>query len=164
MYENNNEGLNHYVSYLGKKRDEEGYVYRTHNFPHDIMVHELSTGKTRYEALIKYGLNKQTIKVIPKLSLHDGIEATKRIFHRFFIDEKLDRLIKAMSLYGREWDEKLGVYKSEPKHDEWSHIMDAGRTLGVGFMEEMVNTGRETLQPQEEEMDDLEKYRVVGLI
>jgi len=159
-YENNHEALLHYVTKLGEYRDKFDYHYRTHNFPHDIAVTELQTGKTRFEYLTSIGLSKQTMRILPKFGLQDGIDAVKRIFNRFIVDESLDRLIKGMSLYRREWDDKLGVFKSEPVHDEWSHLMDALRGIGVGLQEGLENTGREMLEPQNDNLEEDEKYRI----
>jgi hypothetical protein len=146
-------------------RDESNYRYRKHTFPHDIKVKELSTNKSRWEFLIASGMSEQTMRYIPlDLSLQDGIDATKRIFSRLFIDEKLDQFIKACALYRREWDDKLGVFKSEPVHDEYSHIMDALRTLAVGMIDEISYDRNSSIQPQEEAMQGDERYQIAGLI
>jgi len=158
-----NESLQHVVSLLGKYRDEKEYHYHTHNFPADIKVHELTTGKTRWESLIKMGMSEQTMRLVPILSLQDSIEAVKRIFNRFFIDERLDEVIKALSLYRREWDDKLGVFKSTPLHDDSSHVCSAFRLLGVGLIDEIaaIVPGRYNYIGQQDEMTDYERQRIV---
>ena len=51
-YEANGEPLNHYIEWL----DSKGYRDYIHILPHDVMVKELQTGKSRYEFLTDAGL------------------------------------------------------------------------------------------------------------
>ncbi len=136
LYYNRGEGLDHYVKVLQNKSYEHGYQYGDHYFPHDIEVKELGTGITRREKL--HSLRLWTTVVVPKLSVEDGIEGVRSLFGRFWFDKsKTDRLIKALANYRKEWDEKLGTFKSKPLHDEHSHFADALRTLALGWREQI---------------------------
>ena len=64
FYENRNEGLPHYAEVLQSK----GYLYGSHNAPHDIEVRELGSGKSRREIAFDLGIN---FRVVPKLPLSD---------------------------------------------------------------------------------------------
>ena len=44
--------------------------------------------------------------------------------------------IKALGGYRKDWNEKLGAFRNEPRHDWASHGADAFRTGAVGFKEE----------------------------
>ncbi|MBK7428759.1 MAG: hypothetical protein IPI60_17945, partial [Saprospiraceae bacterium] len=46
-YENHGQGLNHYTKIV----KEKPYTYGSHNFPHDVEVRELGSGKSRKEIL-----------------------------------------------------------------------------------------------------------------
>lgn len=135
FYENSGEGLPHYATMLQTKRDQLGYKYGRHYAPHDIEVREMSTGKTRLEVALEPGIGIN-FEVGKKIGIQEGIEATKRIFHRFWFDEaRCSAGIKHLDGYRKDWDDKLGVWKSEPRHDLHSHCADALRTLGVAWID-----------------------------
>lgn len=132
LYYNHGEGLAHYVKILEDKK----YRYGRHIMPHDINVKDMSSGITRKQQL--YNLGMTDIVVAPKLGIVDGIERTRAIFPRFFFDEeKTLRLYEALGNYRKEWDQKLGVFKDNPRHDENSHFADAVRTGACVWREEM---------------------------
>ena len=61
-----------------------------------------------------------------------------------------------MSLYQFEWDDKLGQFKKEPKHDFTSHDTDAYRYLATIY--NYLTSKKEpdnTLISFEDEMDEL---------
>lgn len=126
-YENSGEGLGHYIKVL----KDRGYIYRSHNAPHDIDVRELTTGKSRLETAEKLGINFNIVKRLP---IEDGIEAVRNLLPRCFFDEEnCDLLIKALTEYRKEWDTRLSTFKNHPLHNWASNAADAFRTLGVGF-------------------------------
>ena len=53
------------------------------------------------------------------------------IFKHLWIEEDLEEFINNLSLYQFEFDEKLGMYKKEPKHDFTSHDADAFRYMAI---------------------------------
>lgn len=125
-YANSGEGLAHYASILAAK----GYVYSKHVMPHDIEVRELGTGKSRKEVCDALGI--RPIQVAPKLEVADGIEASRNLLARFWIDEKnCAKAVKCMKNYHKEWDEDNAVWKPNPRHDWSSHGADAFRTGAV---------------------------------
>lgn len=131
LYYNHGEGLEHYVKVMEDKK----YRYGKHHFPHDIAVKELNTGMTRKEKLYQLGINN--IYVAPKLSISDGIERVRALFPRFFFDEeKCKKLYESLANYRKEFDDKLGVFKDSPRHDENSHFADAVRVLALLWREE----------------------------
>lgn len=126
-YECVHEGLGHYAEVLKRK----GYNYGAFLAPHDIGVHDWSTGLTRQEtALAEYGIPFQAVA---KLGLDDGIEAVRRMLPRCKFDrQRCDRGLKALSAYRHEWDPDKGRWKSEPRHDWSSHPADSFRYGAVG--------------------------------
>lgn len=117
--------------------------------PFDINVKDMSSGLTRKQQL--YNLGMTNIVVAPKLSLEDGIERVRSIFHRFYFDEeKTLKLYEALGNYRKEWDAKLGQFKDKPKHDDNSHFADPVRTGSLVWREEE-NLGDPELNQQQKD-------------
>lgn len=143
MYWNHSEGLAHYVSWLEDQRSRYSYRFGTHHFPHDIEVRELSTGESRKNALIKLGL--RNIRVGKKVEVAMGIENIRKIFTRFVIDEgRCRKLHESLFNYRREWDDKMGVFKDKPRHDEASHFVDPVRLLANEWQEPVIYSEEES--------------------
>jgi hypothetical protein len=125
--EGHGESLAHWLSIV-KNKD---YTYDKHLAPHDIMVHEYSSGMTRQASARKLGMNLipvQKVDVIP------GIDMCRNILSRCWFDEKKCATgIKALENYKKEWDDRLGTWKSNPCHNWASHCADAFRTLATGL-------------------------------
>jgi len=124
-YANSGEGLSHYANHIKDTLYNIEMVY----VPHDAMVRELNNRQTRVGRLRELGINK--IKVLPRLAVQVGIEAVRRILPHVILDESCDYIDDTFHNYSKEWDEKLGVWKERPLHDEWSHPADAIRYLAV---------------------------------
>lgn len=145
------EGLAYYV----KQLSEKPYIYRNHYLPHDVNVRELGTGKTRYDQLTTLGL--KGIVVVPKLSIEDGIEMVRGLFTRFWFDEnKCKKLIDSLSSYRKEWDDKIGAFKSQPIHDESSHFADAVRSLGISMQDSF-----QEMKEEKEEFDTAKMFNEI---
>jgi hypothetical protein len=118
-YENSGEGLAFYANILRQKK----YNYGRHYAPHDIQVRELGSGKSRKEQAYEYGID---FEVTAKLRKEDQIEAARNFLQYCWFDEKnCDKGIKGLETYRKEWDDKIGCYKSSPLHDWSSNFADA---------------------------------------
>tara|TARA_Y100000022_G_scaffold48483_1_gene40987 strand:+ start:302 stop:1561 length:1260 start_codon:yes stop_codon:yes gene_type:complete len=127
-YENSGVGLDHYAKVL----HEKGYHYESHILPHDVKVKELGTGKSRLETLDNLGV--RNIEIAPKLSVDDGVQASRSMLNKcWFDEEKCERGIEALLQYRREFDEKLKSWRGRPLHDWTSHGADSFRYLAVGY-------------------------------
>lgn len=127
-YANSGEGLAHYAKIVAEKP----YVYERHIMPHDIQVRDLSetNGKSRKE--VAEGLGIRPIIVAPKLEVNDGIEAVRNLLGRCYFDAtKCKDGIRSLKNYRKEWDDKRGVWKNRPMHDQNSHDADSFRTGAV---------------------------------
>jgi hypothetical protein len=117
-YENNGEGWGHYARIL----NEKGYDYSAHYLPHDAGHRRMGQVVTtaRDEALAA-GL--RNVQVLGKIALErDGIDKSRAFMPNAYIDEvRCSRLIQCLDNYRREWDDKRGVFKDHPLHDEFSH-------------------------------------------
>jgi hypothetical protein len=130
-YENSGEGLAFYRDILDKKAKKHGYSYGLHVAPHDISHRELGTGLSRIEQAATLGIK---FEVADKLSIADGIEACRAVLPLCWFDErKTEKGFTGLQAYRKEWDDKYGVWKSKPCHDDASHPSDAFRTFAVAL-------------------------------
>ena len=126
-YENNKEGLEHYVQILQSKP----YTYGKHIAPHDIKVKEWGSGITRIEKARHLGIK---FVVASDVLIPDGIEAVRSNLNKMWFDERNAKpLIKALENYRQEFDIKKRIYKNHPLHDWSSHFCDAMRYLCVSL-------------------------------
>jgi hypothetical protein len=129
------ESLAFYASALQRK----GYVYGSHNLPHDADKSTLDGGGksiiTQLRAMFSPLMRDTTsrFRVVPKVEVEEGIQAARRLFSRCWFDEtKCRRLLDCLANYRQEWNKRLQSFGSKPRHDEWSHGADAFRYFGVG--------------------------------
>lgn len=126
-YEANSQPLSHYVNFLNGKPYTYGYDW----LPHDAQARELTSGKSAQEILSGLG---RRVKITPKLSLEDGINAARMVWPRCVFDEsKTRRGLECLQNYRRELNEKLGEFRPTPVHDWSSHGADAFRYLAVSI-------------------------------
>jgi len=135
FYENHGQGLDTYVNWL---RDNE-WSDAVQLLPHDVVVRELGTGKSRQEMLEEAGLE---ITVVKKLPVADGIMAVRRLLPRCWFDKNVKQGLDALRNYRRNYDEKRNVFFDSPLHDWCSHAADAFRYLAVGLDETDANWGQ----------------------
>lgn len=146
--ENSGAGLDYYVKEL-RRRD---YTYDGHILPHDVKVRELSDGKSRLEKLGSMGI--RNIKVAPKLSVADGIEAVRTMLKKCWFDiSSCERGIKALRNYERKYDARNKIFQQTPLHNWASHGADAFRTLAVGLREDMPSDLDKRKYPRQTDSD-----------
>ncbi len=118
-------GLDTYAKLL----HEQPYVYGKHFLPHDIEVREQTyQGRSRRHYLDSLGV--RPIKVVAAANPADRISAVRQILPRSFFDADGCAVgLKALRGYRRQWNEMMGVWRSEPVHDWASHGADG---MGTG--------------------------------
>ena len=125
--ENHGQGLDWYVNWL----KDNNWHQAEQLLPHDVEVRELGTGKSRLEVLREAGLN---VKVLPRLSVDDGIQSVRRLLPRcWFNVPKVKQGLDCLRNYRREYDEKRNVFYDKPLHDWASHSSDSFRYLALGL-------------------------------
>lgn len=128
-YENNGEGLDHYVNWVKALP----FDVNRHFLPHDAEARELQTGKSRVSYLEGRGLRCQ---VVTRHGVDDGINTVRAKFNRFWFDrEGCERGLDCLRMYRAEFDEKNMVLKSRPLHDWASHGADSFRCGVMGANE-----------------------------
>ncbi len=129
-YESTGVGIEHYAKVLR----ERPYIYGDTILPHDAAQGSLQTGRSMVDTM--YSLGFRDLRVLPRSSIEDGINAVRGLLPRCWFDEKkCVRGLNALRMYHREWDEKARVFKNRPKHDYSSHAADSFRYLAMGLPE-----------------------------
>jgi hypothetical protein len=128
-YQNSDVGLLHYAKKLDEKREEFGYRYGKWIAPHDMMVREYTTGKTRLETARGMGI---TFEVASRTSKQYQIESTRAILPYCVFDKEMcDDGLKCLESYQKEWNDKTGAYKNTPLHNWASNGADAFMLIGI---------------------------------
>jgi hypothetical protein len=107
------------------------YIYDKHLAPHDIMVHEYTSGMSRQSAARKMGM---TLLPVSRTDVNSGIDAARNLLSRCWFDSiKCEKGLKALENYKKDWDERHACWRSTPLHNWASHGADAFRTLATGL-------------------------------
>jgi hypothetical protein len=129
-HENAGVGLGHYVGELEARRGR-GWVFGEHLLPHDAKARELSTGRSREQALRALGVRP---RILPLEPVEDGINAVRNLLPRCWFDTgRCARGIEALRQYRRDYEDRLKAFKGRPLHDWTSHAADAFRYLAMGM-------------------------------
>ena len=128
-------GLEEYVRVLEDKRQQNGWIYGFHYFPHDIEHRELGNkGLSRVDTLGSLGIRRPQLKVVPPSNVNDGINAVRRMLDTTWIDEnRCERGLNALRNYQRAWNERMKMFSDAPLHNWASHGADALRTFACGY-------------------------------
>jgi len=134
-HSSNGQPVAFYAGIIASREKERNYVYGTHYLPHDARAKTLASNKSIIEQLsdkipLKY------LKIVPSLSLQDGIQATRLALTRAWFDFKCEDGIECLRQYQREYDEDKKVFRDKPRHDWTSHGADAFRMLSIAWKEE----------------------------
>ena len=124
--EHSGEGLGYYIDLLRKT----GWRFGRFFAPHDMAVREWGSGRSRMEmAREEHGVS---FEIVAALSLADGIEAVRAMLPRSRFDEAGCELgLKRASGYRKDWNEKMGVWRDQPRHDLNSHGADSLRVAAL---------------------------------
>lgn len=126
-YQAAQEDIEHYLEWLQAQR----YIYGTIWLPHDAKAKRLGMKKTIQEQFIQH-FGPQNVRIVPKLGIADGINATRQGFRRVYFDkQRCADGIQALSHYRYEVVDtpKNGIIQLSrvPVHDWASHGADAFR-------------------------------------
>lgn len=138
FYTDNFKSISDYCDVL----DQKGYNYGTHWLPHDGKAKTLASGGKSIQEQLAVRLGWGSIRIVPSLSLRDGIQAVRMIMPRVWFDNKCDEGelsgVAALRGYRRKWDEDKRIYLDHPLHNWCSHPADAFRMMAIACREEPV--------------------------
>ena len=129
-YEASGYNVAHYAAVLASKP----YAYGTEWLPHDSMARQMGTGRSIFETL--KAQTSRHPRLVPKLSVMDGINATRITIGRAWFDaERCHDGLEALRAYRADYDDKAKVFHDRPKHDWSSHGSDAARYMSLAWRE-----------------------------
>lgn len=133
-YENCNEGPAHYANYLLEWAAKHGATYGVHYGPHDFESRRPGThGEITTLQKIFGGLGISFQIVSRSLDKGASIQLARTRLANCEFDAVCEKGIERLENYSREWDERLAVWKSQPRHDEHSHGADGFLTFTDGY-------------------------------
>jgi hypothetical protein len=117
----------------------KAYRYGKHWLPHDAKAKTLASGGKSIQEMAQKELGVANVRIVPDLSLQDGIQAVRAIFSRLWLDAarcKEYNLLESLRQYQREWDDDKKRYRDRPRHDWTSHGADSVRYMAIAWREE----------------------------
>lgn len=105
------------------------YHYGLHWLPHDAKPKTFASPRSGLEQLRDFDV---PARITPKLSVQDGILATRQtLAHCWFDEERCAFGLESLKNYRREWDDEAKIFTAQPLHDWTSHAADAFRYLSL---------------------------------
>ena len=136
-HSSNGQTIPYYTGLIKAKEQEFGYTYGTHYLPHDARAKTLASGGKSIIEQLSVKIPLESMKIVPNLSLQDGIQASRMALKRSWFDaERCLDGIECLRQYQREYDEDRKVFRDKPRHDWTSHGSDAFRMLAIAWHEE----------------------------
>jgi phage terminase large subunit len=128
FYQDCQKPIDYYTALLQTK----GYTYRDHWLPHDA-EHKNMTGKSVKDIMETMGF---PVRITPKLSVADGINAARMLLNRCYIDQtRCAEGLQALRHYRYDVDPDTKMFSDKPLHDQHSHAADAWRYAAVALDE-----------------------------
>jgi phage terminase large subunit len=126
------------ISELADTLHQRGYRYARHYLPHDARAKTLASGgRSVIEQLAEHLGGPSMMRIVPDLSVQDGIQAARMTLPRCWFDaERCREGVEALRQYQREYDEDKRAFRASPRHDWTSHSADAFRMLSIAWREE----------------------------
>lgn len=131
-HSSNGQNIPYYVDVI-KSRD---YKYGTHWLPHDARAKTLASGGKSIIEQLSEKIDIKSFRIVPSLSLQDGIQATRMALTRSWFDHKCNDGIECLKQYQREYDDDKKIFRDKPRHDWTSHGADSFRMLSIAWREE----------------------------
>lgn len=127
FYQPESDDLRDWVNWLNDK----GYTGNDY-VPHDILVTEWGSKRTRFETLKSMG--RKPVR-LPRVSVADGLQAARTTINEatFANSERVLAGIEGLKNYRREWDDDKKTFRETPVKDWAEHIGSAFRYLGLAW-------------------------------
>ena len=137
-HSSNGQAIPYYTGLIKQKEEEFNYTYGIHWLPHDARAKTLASGGKSIIEQIATKIDIKQLKIVPNLSLQDGIQATRLALNRTWFHNRCEEGIECLRQYQREWDDDKKVFRNRPKHDWTSHSADAMRYLAIVWRDEEI--------------------------
>lgn len=131
-HSSNGHNIPYYVDVIKSRH----YTYGIHWLPHDARAKTLASGGKSIIEQLSEKIDIKSFKIVPSLSLQDGIQAARLALTRSWFDHRCDEGIECLKQYQREYDDDKKMFRDKPRHDWTSHGADAFRMLAIAWREE----------------------------
>ena len=128
-YHNTDEGIKHYATIL-KKKEYMGN-YEEIIMPHDIVVRDYGSGRSRLETFQREGF--EAVTVLPKISFQDSIEGARQLIDAAVFDDGCINTLLALQNYRKKYDKMVGVFLDKDVHDIHSNYAASLRYMAQGL-------------------------------
>lgn len=154
-YENNNEGVEHYIDYLHKFSMKCGAKFIKHFAPHDVKAREWTTNRSRFETARSLGIN---FIIVKNIAFQDGIQAARTMFPVTYFDENNCSIgIRFLHEYRRKYSEERKIFDDKEDHNYAAHCAASFRYYAVAWQDSMQY--KHTYQQQQiKDWDPLSSY------
>ena len=129
-YENSGEGLAHYARYIQSLGYLLGRIFVPHDAGHKLIGQEYTVAQQ-----LQTMFPGVPVIVVPRVDkITDGINLVRDVFPACYFDETNCSVgLKHLDNYRKEWNDRLGVWRDHPRHDEASNGADAFRQFAQGY-------------------------------
>jgi len=134
FYENSGEGIAHYLDWLDKWAVRHDARFGQHFGPHDIEHRKQGEVAESIKDIAKRLGYKFEVVARTSDKLNSIQSVRSKLPECEFDETACDEGLAHLESYSRDWNEKLAVWKSQPRHDEHSHAADAFMTFADGFI------------------------------
>jgi hypothetical protein len=136
-HSSNGQSIPFYTGYIAQQEQKFGIKYKTHYLPHDARAKTLASGGKSIIEQLSVKIKLECLKIVPNLSLQDGIQATRMMLLRSWFDPRCEDGIECLRQYERSYNEDKKVFSDKPLHNWASHGADAARMAAIAWKEEV---------------------------
>ena len=130
------------IDYIGERDQDypffvkwllsKNYTYSVVGFPHDAKQRNPANKISKKNEFVNAGLPQHLPKIIERNPITDSRSAVRSLMPRMWIDKtKCERLVEALKLYQRSYDQSTGAFADHPKRGWEVHSADALANLAL---------------------------------
>ena len=128
FYRNSGEWIAHYINWLNEWREDHGIQFGRHYLPHDGDQKNIWIPGGSLEVMAELKFHPEIVKRSPNKI--ETINSARRKFAQCAFDEDACKEgLQLLKRYRKEFDERRGVFRNVPLHDEASHAADSFMTF-----------------------------------
>ena len=135
-HSSNGQSIPFYTGYIAQQEEKYKAQYKAHYLPHDAKAKTLASGGKSIIEQLSAKIKLESMKIVPNLSLQDGIQATRMMLLRSWFDPKCEDGLECLRQYERSYNEDKKVFSDKPLHNWASHGADAARMAAIAWQEE----------------------------
>jgi phage terminase large subunit len=132
----NGQSIPFYTGYIAQQEMKYNTKYKYHYLPHDARAKTLASGGKSIIEQLSAKIKLECLKIVPNLSLQDGIQATRMMLLRSWFDPSCEEGIECLRQYERAYNEDKKIFSDKPLHNWASHGADAARMAAIAWKEE----------------------------